>query len=136
MDGAAEFQVAAQRDREAFELFLLPAQDKQIAESLGRMLATAVSGVEDRARCILCRDPRSTVMWMAQYDEVGVGAYDAYRIGQTLPFGRGTRAHIGGADDRTTEPVHGRFEAQAGSGRGLVEQRRHDQTVGDRQVRA
>src|SRR5262245_64924538 len=113
MDGSAELQVTAQRDREPFELFLLPAQDEQIAQSLGRMLATAVAGVEDRTWRILCRDPRGTVLGMAQHDEIRVSTYYAYRIRQTLAFDSGTRTHIGGTDDRTAEPVHGRFEAQA-----------------------
>src|SRR5215831_16211226 len=105
MDGAAELQVAAERDREPFEFFLLPSQNKQVAEGLGGMLAAAVSGVEDRTRRVLRRNPRGSVMGVAQYDQVGVGAYYPDRISETLPFRGGTRSHIGFADARAAEPM-------------------------------
>jgi hypothetical protein len=94
------------------------------------MLPAAVTGVEHRARRILGRDAPRAIARVTHDQQIGVRAHHPHGIGQTFALGSRAGVHVGGADDRAAQPMHRRLEAQARARRGLVEQRRHDQTVG------
>ena len=98
------------------------------------MLAAAVAGVDDGAWRILRGHPRRAIMGMAHDDQVRIAADHAYRICQAFALGGGTRMHVRRADDGAAEAKHRGFEAESRAGRGLIEKRRHDEAVGDRQA--
>ena len=130
MDGAAEFQIAADGDRQSPQLPLLAAQDIEVAKRLCRMLAAAVARVNHGAWRVLGGDPRRAVARMAHHDNVGIGAHHAHGVGQGFALGGRGRVHVGRADDGAAEPMHRGFETQARAGRRFVEKRRHDKAVG------
>ncbi len=129
MDRAAILQITADRDRQPFEVALLLAQDIEIAQRLGRMLAAAVAGVEDRTRRVFGGDPCGAVVRMAHDDQVGVGADHAGRVGEAFALGRGAGVHIGRTDHGAAEAMHRGLETEAGASRGFVKQRGHDQAA-------
>ena len=47
MDGAAEFQIAAQTDGQVIEAAFLAMDGQEIGEGLGRVIVPSVAGVDD-----------------------------------------------------------------------------------------
>ena len=84
----------------------------KVAKRLRRMLAAAVAGVQHRARRVIGRNSRRAVMRMPQYNQVGISANDANRIGEALTLRRRACVHIGRADHRAAEPMHRGFKAE------------------------
>ena len=122
VDGAAEFQIAAQTDGQVVEAALFPPDGQQVGQSLGGMEVPAVTGVDDGHTGGTGSHQRSALLRMAHGDNVGVAAHGAHGVGHALALGGGAALGTGKADDIAAQLVHGRLKGQAGTGGGLEEQ--------------
>ena len=125
MDGAAEFQIAAEAHGHAVEAALLAVNGQKVGQRLGGMVVAAVAGVDDGHGGFHGRDHRRALLEVAHGDNVGVAADHAARCQtRSHPWRRGAVGRVGKADDVAAQLVHGGLEAQARARGRLEEQRR------------
>ena len=90
------------------------------------MLMAAVARVDHRDIGILCDRLNRPVPVMAYHQDVGIVRDHPGRVGNGFALGRRRGLHIRAADDRPSQALHRRFEAQARPRAGFVKQRRQD----------
>ena len=56
MHRTTKFQIAAKTDREIVKTTFFTINGQQIGKRLGRMAVSAIAGIDNRNRCILCGD--------------------------------------------------------------------------------
>ncbi len=122
MHGASEGQVAAQSDGQIVDASEARLQRGQIGERLRRMHVAAIAGVDDGHGGGAGRDQRSSLLGVANRDHINIIGNGLQRIGDGLALGDGGQLGSGEADHLAAEPEHGGFEAQTGSGAGLIKQ--------------
>ena len=122
MDGAAEFQVAAQTDGQIIEAALLPVDGQQIRQGLGGVVVATVSGVDDGYQRVAGGHQRSTLLGVAHGDDIAVTADGADGVGHALALGGGGAAGGGEAQHLPAQTQHGALEAETGASGGLEEQ--------------
>ena len=122
VDGAAEFQVAAQADGQIVEAALLPVDGQQIRQGLGGVVVATVSGVDDGYQRVAGGHQRSTLLGVAHGDDIAVTADGADGVGHALTLGGGGAAGGGEAQHLPAQTQHGALEAETGAGGGLEEQ--------------
>eukprot|EP01022_Parablepharisma_sp_SALTPOND_P029704 TRINITY_DN743_c2_g1_i1.p1 TRINITY_DN743_c2_g1~~TRINITY_DN743_c2_g1_i1.p1 ORF type:complete len:1374 (+),score=494.59 TRINITY_DN743_c2_g1_i1:672-4793(+) len=94
----------------------------EIDQRLGRVLARAITAIDQRhigGGGKLCH---RTLFGMAHHDHIGVAADGATGIGDGLALGHGGIGEAGGIAHRATQAHEGRGKTQAGAGTGLEEQ--------------
>ena len=124
MHRAAEFQIAAEADRQVIQPPLLALDRQQVGKCLRRMAVAAVPGIDDRDTGILRTDQRRPLLEMAHGDDVGEATNHPYRIGDRFALRHRRRSGVRKTDDAAAELQHGRSETQPRAGRRLVEERR------------
>ena len=87
MDGAAEFQIAAQADGQIIQTALAAADGHQVGQGLGGVLVAAVTGVDHRDAGITAGAQRGTLFRVAHGDDVGVAGHHTDGVGHTLALG-------------------------------------------------
>ena len=124
MDGAAEFQIAAETNSEVAESSLQHSNCEQIGQRLCWMLVAAVAGVDHRNPGKLRSNLRSAFLWVAYGTDIGKGRDYADGVGNTFSF-------CGAAGIRRSKPQHlaakihhCRFKAKTCSGARLIKKRR------------
>ena len=121
MYGTSEFEVTAQADCQIFQSAKSAADGHQVGKGLGRMLMSAVTGIDDGNAGIHGGTQGSTFLWMAHSTDVCITADNADGIGNTFTFGCRTGIRAGKTEDTSAEVEHGSFKTQSGTGTGLVE---------------
>ena len=122
MDGAAEFQVAAEADGEVVQTALLPVDGQQVGEGLSGVVVATITGVDDGHLGHLSGGKGRALLGVAHGDDVGVAADGVDGVAHGLALGGG--AGVGGreAQHAAAQCQHGGLKAQAGAGGGLEEQ--------------
>jgi len=122
VDGAAEFQIAAEANGEVFKAALFPLDGQQVGQRLGGVVVAAVPGVDDRDGHVLRRHPGRALLEVPHGDDVREAFHGLGRVGHALALGHGAAAGVGKADDLAAQLQHGGFKAQPRAGRGLVKE--------------
>ncbi len=123
VDGAAIFQVADHGDVQVLQTALGLLNGEQIQQGLGRMLVSAIPGVQHRnAAGELGRQTRGALLRVTHHDGINVGADHRDGIREGLAFfpQRGVAA-VGEAHDACAQTVDRGLERQAGTGGGFKE---------------
>ena len=127
--GAAEFQIAAETDCKVVQSALQGAYCEKIGQRLGRMLMSAVSGINYGNAGFLTGNHGSTLLGVAHGADVCVAGDDADGVGYAFALGGGRGSGIREADDTPAQPCHSGFKAQPGSCARLIEAGRKDLAV-------
>ena len=122
MNGASEFQVAAQTDGQVVQVTLQAVNGHQVGQCLGRMLVTAVARIDDRNRGIHRSDHRRTFLWMTHGSDVCKAADDTDGVSNAFTFSSGGRICRRKTDHAAAQLQHCRLKAQSGAGAWLIEQ--------------
>ena len=122
MNGASEFQIAAEPDSQMIKPAFQRPDRHHVGQRLCRMLMTSVACVDHRNRRFHRRDQRRALLGMPHCADVGEAGNDADRIGDRLSLRnrRGVRAVE--AERLASEIHHRRLKAEARPRARLIEQ--------------
>ena len=126
VDGAAEFEVAAEAYLVVLEASAQHPDCHQVGQGLRGVVVAAVARVDDGDRAVLGGEQGRPLLGAPHRNDVDVGADDADRVGKRLALGHGGVARIGKAFHRAAQVQHGRLERQAGPGARLIKKCRKD----------
>ena len=124
MYGSAEFQVTAHPDGQVFKGALFPLNRQEVSQGLGRVIMSAVPGIDDRHRRAHGCNHRCAFFWVAHGDDIGIAANHTHRIGNAFALGSGAVACTGEANHTAAKLQHSRFKAQTCTGGRLKKERR------------
>ena len=86
------------------------------------MIVCTIAGIDDRDTRPAGGYNGSAFLGMAHGNDIRIAAHGLHRIRQTLALGGRRGTGLAEANNAATQPVHGRFEAKAGTGGGFKEQ--------------
>ena len=122
MNGAPVLQIAKHGDRQVVGAAEFLADGEQVEQGLGRVLARAVAGVDERLAQVLGGRGRGARFRVAQHDHVGVTFERAHGVGQRLALGHRRVVHLVDRDHAAAQALdRGNKRGRGARGR-LVEQ--------------
>ena len=110
MNGTTEFQVTTEANRKMIEAPFQAADRQKVCQCLGRMLMSAITGVDDRDTGMCSCDHRRTFLWMAHGADICKTGNNADRIGNAFSLGSGRGTCIGKTDNLSAKIDHGAFK--------------------------
>ena len=122
MDGAAELQITAQTDGQIIQSAHAAANGHQVGQGLGRVLVTAVTGVDHRNAGVTGSTQRCALLGVAHGNDIGIAGHHPDSVGYALALGGAGHVLAGEAQHMAAQVQHSRLKGQAGAGGRLVEQ--------------
>ena len=129
VDGAAEFQVAAEADGQVVKASFALADGHQVDEGLGGVTVAAVSGVDDRNPGKHGRPQGRALHGVTHGNDVSIIADDPGGVAHGLALAGAGELCPGKAKCPAAQPQHGRLKGQPGAGAGLIKQRGEDTSL-------
>ena len=124
MDGASEFQVAAETDGHVVQSSFQALDREQVGQRLGRVLMSAVARVDHRNRRVLCSNHRRAFLRVSHCADVSIAGDHTDRICNAFTLGSGTGVCGSESHHTSSQIQHGCLVAQTGSGARFIEESR------------